>query len=123
MKVLVAIPDDEVFRSVASNLVALGHEVYEAESKEEVVTFVKGKKAVVDLIILSLAIPLYQGKELTQVVRNRWPEVKIIVLSRENNKVRRRVVEGFNAKALEEPEACKTLSLREAINSLFQKDG
>jgi CheY-like chemotaxis protein len=123
MKVLVVIPGDEVSRSVASNLVSLGHEVYEAESKEEVLTFVKGKKAIVDLIILSLAISLHEGRELTQVVRNRWREVKIIALFNDGNKVRRGVVESFGVKTLEESEARRILSLREAINSLFQKEG
>lgn len=100
LKILLAIPDDEVFNSVASNLITLGHEVFEARSTEGVATFVKGKKELVDLIILSLALPLYRGQDLVRFIKIRWPNVKIIVLFKGGDEGRQRLAKAAGADSL-----------------------
>lgn len=128
MKVPLAIPDyeddeyDEVFNFMSSNLILLDHEVFEARSTEEVVTFVKGKKELVDFIILSLDLPLYRGQDLVRLVKSRWPNVKIIVLCKVGDVARRRVATAAGADLLlAESSACERGLLKEAINSLFPR--
>ena len=82
-KIKVAIADDyKIFREGLK--VSLAQDdglqvIFEAENGEELLAAMESKLP--DLIIMDLKMPIMDGMEATQIVRKKYPDVKVLVVS------------------------------------------
>lgn len=77
---IVVAEDDENFRNVLRlTLVKLGHEpTMTGNGKEAVASCAEAEP---DLVITDLIMPEREGVETIQIIRKRWPKVRIIAMS------------------------------------------
>ena len=82
-KIKIAIADDyKIFREGLK--VSLGQDdkmqvIFEAENGEELITTMETKKP--DIIIMDLKMPIMDGMEATQIIRKKYSDVKVLVVS------------------------------------------
>ena len=82
-KIKIAIADDyKIFREGLK--VSLGQDdkmqvIFEAENGEELIAAMETKKP--DIIIMDLKMPIMDGMEATQVIRKKYSDVKVLVVS------------------------------------------
>lgn len=81
LKVLVVDDQARARQSLRALLVTwpLAQEVREAANGAEAVTFVEQSQP--DLVLMDARMPEMDGLEATRVIKSRWPNVKVIVLS------------------------------------------
>jgi DNA-binding NarL/FixJ family response regulator len=82
-KINIAIADDyKIFREGLKVSLAQDDQMqvmFEAENGEELITALETKKP--DIIIMDLKMPIMDGMEATQIIRKRFNEVKVLVVS------------------------------------------
>jgi PAS domain S-box-containing protein len=77
--VVIAVDDDDlVLRNTVMMLEELGHRVLGARSGDEALEIL-GREARVDLVITDQAMPGMTGVELAEAVRERWPQVRLLI--------------------------------------------
>ena len=82
-KIKIAIADDyKIFREGLK--VSLGQDdkmqvIFEAENGEELIAAMETKKP--DIIIMDLKMPIMDGMEATQIIRKKYSDVKVLVVS------------------------------------------
>ena len=59
--------------------------VYEASNGEELINYLKSTTELPDIILMDLKMPLLNGVEATKIIRNDFPEIKIIALTSYNS--------------------------------------
>jgi signal transduction histidine kinase len=73
------VDDDElVLSSTASMLEYIGHQVIEAGSGDEALAVIAGGEAI-DLVITDQGMPGMTGLQVAEVVRQRWPELPVML--------------------------------------------
>ncbi len=90
-KIKILIADDELlFRKGISFLLDLETNIeiiFEASNGEEVISYLKENKTIhPDIILMDLKMPLLNGVEATKMIRNEFPDIKIIALTSFNTK-------------------------------------
>lgn len=78
-KVLVVDDSDFMRRMLKDILCKEGHEIYETKDGKECVDFLKNEE--VDICILDIAMPVMDGIETLEVIREKYPKLKIVMLS------------------------------------------
>jgi CheY-like chemotaxis protein len=78
-KILVVDDDDAVRRIAVYALDALGLEVCEASSGGQAIEAVGRERP--DLVLLDFAMPDMNGAQVAQILRARWPDLKIIFVT------------------------------------------
>ncbi len=74
------VEDHEELRDlVARYLVTLGYRVSEAGDGEQALSVMETAPATIDAVITDLVMPRMGGRELADVIRNRWPAVAMIL--------------------------------------------
>jgi len=58
--------------------------IHEASDGEELLSFLKSSNEMPDVILMDLKMPLLNGVEATKIIRNEFPEIKIIALTSYN---------------------------------------
>ena len=71
----------EVRRFVVAALKSIGYTVIEATNSEEVLPLCNRHRGQVDLILSDVVMPNLGGKEMANLVRQRWPEIKLLFMS------------------------------------------
>ncbi len=83
-KVNILVVDDEetVCRSVENILNRAGHKTKKVNSAEDALHLLEDKKdEKFDLIITDLMMPRTNGMELTKVIKDRWPEIAVMIIT------------------------------------------
>ena len=82
-KILIAIADDyKIFREGLKKCIANDDSlevIIEANNGEELISAFE--KTVPDLVIMDLKMPVMNGMEATQIIRKKFPEVKVLVVT------------------------------------------
>lgn len=82
-KILIAIADDyKVFREGIKKCISSDKAfklILEAENGQELITGLE--KAIPDVVIMDLNMPVMDGMEATQVIRKKFPGVKVLVIT------------------------------------------
>ena len=79
-RVLVVDDDSDFMRRMLKDILSKeGHEIYETKDGKECVEFLE--KEEVDICILDIAMPVMDGMETLEVIREKYPKLKIIMLS------------------------------------------
>ncbi|TFI58508.1 PAS domain S-box protein [Sphingomonas parva] len=76
---LVVDDEDLVRASTAGMLEDLGYEVIEANSSEEALRILEG--SAIDLLVTDHLMPHMTGSELARTARQRWPELRLLIVS------------------------------------------
>jgi DNA-binding NarL/FixJ family response regulator len=81
----IALAEDEVlFREAISFLLKSNKNfkiVFEASNGHELITFLESSATLPDIVILDIKMPLLNGIEAAKIIRNEFPDIKIIALS------------------------------------------
>jgi len=79
---VLVVEDDPDVRAVVHKILARGGlEVLTAEDAETGIRFLEEGEGRIDLILTDLVLPRMKGRELVDLVRDRWPGLPIIVMS------------------------------------------
>jgi two-component system, cell cycle sensor histidine kinase and response regulator CckA len=79
---VLVVEDDPDVRAVAHKILARGGlEVRTAEDAETGIRFLEAEEGRIDLVLTDLVLPKMKGRELVDLVRDRWPGLPIIVMS------------------------------------------
>lgn len=78
LTVLVVDDDALVLTNMATMLEDLGHTVHEASSALEALSIL-GRESAIELVLTDHAMPQMTGAELIDEIKNRWPEVPVIL--------------------------------------------
>jgi DNA-binding NarL/FixJ family response regulator len=82
-KIKIAIADDYmIFREGLKVSLAQDEAmqvIFEAENGEDLIAALETKKP--DIIIMDLKMPIMDGMEATQIIRKRYKEIKVLVVS------------------------------------------
>lgn len=123
MKINVLIVDDhQLFREGLVNLISESEEIEvigEAENGQEAINRVKELKP--DVVLMDIGIPVLNGIEATQIIKNDFPQVKIIAISMHSDKhyIKRMLTEGASGFLFKN---CSYNQLIEAIYSVYNGD-
>lgn len=80
MKRILVIDDELIIRSSCKKILAPeGYEVISAESGKEGIELFE--KEAFNLILLDLKMPDMDGIEVLKIIKDKWPETKIIILT------------------------------------------
>ena len=87
-KIKIILVDDEVlFRKGIYFLLQREENIeiiFEASNGDELIDYLKKNDAHPDIILMDLKMPLLNGVEATKIIRNDYPEIKIIALTSYN---------------------------------------
>src|SRR5690349_2521851 len=81
LKIFIA-DDHTLFRKAMVNMIQTFHnvaEVKDAENGQELLTLMK--YSVPDVVIIDLQMPVMDGTEATEIISQKYPDVKIIILT------------------------------------------
>ncbi len=80
---ILLVEDEPIVRRVASRLLRqLGYSVQEATNGEEALRMVQdNSEAEFDLLLTDMIMPRMGGRELAELIKKRWPDVKILFTS------------------------------------------
>src|SRR5688500_2341496 len=73
------VEDDELFRQAVTDHLAQQSDIRTAESADTL--HVPSNKGTPDLLLLDLTLPGTDGIETLKIIRNRWPELPVIMLT------------------------------------------
>ena len=111
------IADDEpdILEIIQFNLQSEGYEVVTAKNGEE--AFEKAKKFSPDLIMLDIMMPGKNGIEGVWEIKERWPEIKVIMLTvfEDEEKIFGAIKAGANGYLLKKDSPQKILDAIEAV--------
>lgn len=79
---ILVIDDQATVRRMAHRLLSeWGFRVFEAESGEEGMEVLETARAGVQLVIVDVVMPLQDGVQVTQRIRERWPDQRTLYMS------------------------------------------
>jgi two-component system cell cycle sensor histidine kinase/response regulator CckA len=79
---ILVVDDERISRRVAYRILSEeGYRVLEAESAPEALDVLSQARGRVDLLILDVVMPHCDGVELGQIVREEWPDQRILYMS------------------------------------------
>ena len=78
-RILVADDEDALRELMQLMLVRMGHEVTVARNGKEVVS--ECERRLPDLVLTDLVMPEREGLETIEILRRRWPQVRIVAVS------------------------------------------
>lgn len=58
--------------------------LYEAENGEEAIKIIE-ENDVIDLVVLDVRMPVMNGMETTRIIKERWPHIKVLILTTFND--------------------------------------
>jgi PAS domain S-box-containing protein len=85
--ILIAENDPELLETFRRNVSSYGYEVLTARDGHQALTLFEKKKSDIDLILTDLVMPVFGGMELGFVARQIKPEIKILFMSSQNDRV------------------------------------
>ena len=71
----------EVRKYTAAALQAYGYRVIQAEDADQALTFCERASERIDLVLTDLVMPHMSGRELAERLANRWPGIKVLLMS------------------------------------------
>jgi CheY-like chemotaxis protein len=82
-KELILLVEDEVsVRRLARLLLQqMGYQVIEAQNGEQALQRVQAKQGKIDLVLTDVVMPELSGRELIDLLRNRYPQIKVLFMS------------------------------------------
>jgi two-component system cell cycle sensor histidine kinase/response regulator CckA len=79
---ILVIDDQATVRRMAHRLLnEWGFRVFEAESGEEAMEVLETARAGIQLVIVDVVMPSQDGVQVTRLIRQRWPEQRILYMS------------------------------------------
>ncbi len=79
--VLVTVDSSDVRKLAIAALMSYGYSVIEAETPDQVLPLCNRERGQVDLILADVVMPKLSGKEIANLVRGRWPHIKVLFMS------------------------------------------
>jgi PAS domain S-box-containing protein len=79
--VLVTEDSLDVRKLAIAALMSYGYSVIEAETPDQVLPLCNRERGQVDLILADVVMPKMSGKEMANLVRSRWPHIKVLFMS------------------------------------------
>ncbi|MFQ5537176.1 MAG: response regulator [Gemmatimonadota bacterium] len=80
-KVLVVDDDPAVLRVASKVLERAGYEVFEANSGSEAMEIMESRNGDIDLLLTDVVMPGMSGRQLGELARTRFPDVRILYMS------------------------------------------
>jgi CheY-like chemotaxis protein len=108
-KTLLIVEDEEVLRRTLAIELEHRYGVFEATDGLEAVTFLSTHT--VDLVLTDLHMPRMGGLRLTETIRQRWPDTKVLLCTRNQTRESWQQIEALEVDALIE----KPFTLEEVI--------
>jgi len=112
-KILIVDDEPDIVDSLKHFLSAKGYEVSGALSAEEALRMLEKEKA--DLILLDIMLPGIQGSEVARIIKEKYPEIKIIVVTGYPNEI-----EDLSKGNLLEGAFIKPIRIQELYNKLVE---
>ncbi|MCC6858049.1 MAG: PAS domain S-box protein [Bryobacterales bacterium] len=79
---VLVVDDEEMLRTfVSAALARLGYTVLAAGDGQEAVEVFEAHAGRIDLVLLDLTMPVMNGRESWELLRERWPEARVILMS------------------------------------------
>jgi two-component system, cell cycle sensor histidine kinase and response regulator CckA len=79
---ILLVEDDDMVRfSTARLLRRAGYDVAEAAGGEEALVYLQTNADVTDLVLSDVIMPKQNGYELGRTIRERWPEIRVVLIS------------------------------------------
>jgi CheY-like chemotaxis protein len=79
---ILLVDDNDDIREVTSMLLSkLGYDVAVAKSGAAAISLLEKDRVAADLLMVDFAMPEMSGLQLTRKLRNRWPELKVVVVT------------------------------------------
>lgn len=89
-QIKIALADDEVlFRQAIAFLLQRNHHlqiIFEASNGQELISFLRESPIKPNIVIVDLKMPVLNGVETTKIIRQEFPDVKIIALTSYNGR-------------------------------------
>jgi two-component system, cell cycle sensor histidine kinase and response regulator CckA len=95
-EVVLIVEDEEAVRTVTARVLAAeGYEVLEAADGQQALTLMERRSGRVDLVITDVAMPILNGRELADLLRERRPDLPVLFMSgyTDDEMVRRGLIE------------------------------
>jgi PAS domain S-box-containing protein len=111
---ILLVEDETAVRSVAARVLGnQGYTVIQAANGEEALEHLDDYEGKIDLLLTDVVMPDMGGPELTSRIRERRPDVKVLLMSgyAEGDKLQERVVDGEHS-FLQKPFSAESLTLR-----------
>ncbi|GLU57061.1 response regulator [Dyadobacter frigoris] len=119
---LIAIVDDSaVVRTFTAFLLANYdfEVVFDAENGQDCIDKMHQAEQLPDIIILDIEMPVMDGFQAAAILKENWPDVKIIAFSNKNDKLSMEKILAAGAKAFVTKESDITEKLIEIINQIW----
>jgi CheY-like chemotaxis protein len=80
-KILLVDDNDDICEVTSMLLSKLGYDVAVAKSGAAAISLLEKDRVTADLLMVDFAMPEMSGLQLTRKLRNRWPELKVVVVT------------------------------------------
>jgi CheY-like chemotaxis protein len=80
-KILLVDDNDDICEVTSMLLSKLGYDVAVAKSGAAAISLLEKDRVAADLLMVDFAMPEMSGLQLTRKLRNRWPELKVVVVT------------------------------------------
>lgn len=111
-KTLLIVEDEEILRRAVASALEQRYRVFESNDGLEAVTFLSAHP--VDLVLTDLHMPRMGGLRLIQIIRQRWPDINVLLCTRNHTGEFCQQIEALKVDALIE----KPFTLEEVINAI-----